>query len=162
MKSTSSRLRLLLLIGPLLCPHFPLPTPPWSSPSTGPTTLPRYQIPSSRRCRATTSPCSCGCAGVEATSSRQPLRPEAVARRRRPSCAAPSGTVPSMIPKLQKKKRNSVLASPPQNCSGKEKCVHSLDNCYQGALEAHLNPSASSEQPSEQQTGGERLKSRQA
>lgn len=98
-KSTSSRLRLLLLIGPLLCPHFPPLTPPWSSPSTGPTTLPWYRIPSSRRCRATTSPCSCGCGGAEATSRRQPLRPEAVARRRRPSCAAPSETVRSMIPR---------------------------------------------------------------
>lgn len=162
MKSTSFHLRLLLLIGPLLCPHFPLLIPRWSSPSTGPTTLPWYRIPSSPRCRVTTSPCSCGCGGAAGTSSRRPLRPEAVARRRRPLCAAPSETVCSIIPKKKKKKLSNVLASPPQKCSGKEKCVHSLNNCYQGALEAHLNPSASSEQPSEQQTRGERLKSRQA
>lgn len=60
-------------------------------------------------------------------------------------------------------KLNDVLAPPPQNCRKKEKkCVYSLDNCYQGALETHLNPSASSEQPSKPRAGGGRLKSRQA
>lgn len=102
-KSTSFLRRLLLLTGPLLCPHFPLLIPLWSSPLTGPTTLPWYRIPSSPRCQVTTSPCSCGCGGAAATSSRQPLRPEAVARRRRPSCAAPSETVCSIRKKRKKK-----------------------------------------------------------
>lgn len=118
MKWTSFHLRLLLLIGPLLCPHFLLPIPLWCSPSTGPTTWPWCRIPSSPRCRVTTSPCSCGCGGAAATSSPPPLRPEATARRRRRSCAALSETVCS-ITQGQKKEITRPRFSP-QDCSGEE------------------------------------------
>ena len=92
-KLTSSRLRLLLPTGPRLCPLSPPPIRHWSSPSTDPTTLPWCRTRSSLRCQATTSPCSCGSEGAAPTSSPRPLRPEGVARMRRPSCAALSRTV---------------------------------------------------------------------
>lgn len=92
-KSTSSHLRLLQPTGPRLCPLSPLLIHHWSSPSTDPTTLPWCQIQSSPPCPAITSPCSCGCEGAAPTSNPRPLRPEEIAKRRRPSYAALSRMV---------------------------------------------------------------------